>query len=156
MIRMNAPVFVDTNVLVYWQDASDLAKQSRAQSWIAHLGHRRLARTSFQVLVELYSVLTHKLTDFTQAEAQDVVRAVAVWRPVAPDLPTLERSWALQQRYSLSWWDAVIVAAAHSCECSVLLTEDLQHGQLLGDLRVIDPFRSPERTAAEVLEALDG
>ena len=65
----------------------------------------------------------------------------------------MERSWLLQQRYSLSWWDALIVAAAQSCECSVLLTEDLQHGQIFGEVRVVDPFRWPDRTPAEVLEA---
>ena len=72
---------------------------------------------------------------------------------MARDLALIERAWRLQERYALSWWDALIVAAAQSSECAVLLTEDLQHGQRLGRSRVINPFRSPERTPAEVLEA---
>ena len=152
---MIGPVFVDTNVLVYWQDTSDPVKQSRAGDWIALLSRHRSARTSFQVLQEFYSVLTRKLADFTPTEVQEIVRGVALWRAAAPDMTTLDRAWFLQQRYALSWWDALIVAAAQSCECSVLLTEDLQHGQRLGDVRVIDPFRSPERTPAGVLEAME-
>ena len=150
---MTAPVFVDTNVLVYWHDSSDSAKQSRANDWITLLVRRRLARTSFQVLQEFYSTLTRKMkSDFDTREAQEIVRDLAVWRPVAVGLAAMERSWLLQQRYSLSWWDALIVAAAQSCECSVLLTEDLQHGQIFGEVRVIDPFTSSDRTPAEVLE----
>lgn len=153
---MTAPVFVDTNVLVYRHDSSDPAKQSRANDWITLLVRRRSARISFQVLQELYAALTRKLkTDYNTREAQDIVRDLAAWRPVAVDLPTMERSWFLQQRYSLSWWDSLIVAAAQSCECSVLLTEDLQHGQIFDGVRVIDPFKSPARTPAEVLETLE-
>ena len=151
---MIGPVCVDTNVLVYWQDTSDPVKQSRAGDWIALLSRNRSARTSFQVLQELYSVLTRKLPDFTPTEVQEIVREVALWRAAAPDMTTLERAWFLQQRYALSWWDALIVAAAQSSGCAVLLTEDLQHGQRLGEVTVINPFRSPERTPAEVLEAL--
>ena len=73
---------------------------------------------------------------------------------MARDLALIERAWRLQERYALSWWDALIVAAAQSSGCAVLLTEDLQHGQRLGEVTVINPFRSPERTPAEVLEAL--
>ena len=149
---MTAPVFVDTNVLVYRQDGSDPTKQSRADDWIAHLARLRAARISFQVLQELYATLTRKLKPgFDAEEAQGIVRDLAVWRPVVVDLAILERGWLLQQRHSLSWWDALIVAAAQSCACSALLTEDLQHGQIFGQVRVIDPFASPDRRPEDVL-----
>ena len=152
---MTGPVFVDTNVLVYWQDDSDPVKQSRAEDWIAHLGHRRAARISFQVLQELYATLTRKLRPaFDAEEARTIVRDLAAWQPVAVDLAILERAWQIQERYILSWWDALIVAAARSSACSALLTEDLQHGQLLGQVRVIDPFASPELAPQEVLASL--
>ena len=149
---MNAPVFVDTNVLVYRQDGSDPTKQSRADDWIARL---RAARISFQVLQELYATLTRKLKPaFDAEEVQGIVRDLAVWRPVVVDLAILERGWLLQQRHSLSWWDALIVAAAQSCACPVLLTEDLQHGQIFGQVRVIDPFTSPDQTPEDVLATM--
>ena len=149
---MTAPVFVDTNVLVYRQDGSDPTRQSRADDWIAHLARLRAARISFQVLQELYATLTRKLKPaFDAEEAQGIVRDLAVWRPVVVDLAVLERGWLLQQQRSLSWWDALIVAAAQSCACAVLLTEDLQHGQIFGQVRVIDPFASPARRPEDVL-----
>lgn len=153
---MSVPVFVDTNILIYQQDISDPAKQLCADDWITFLANGRWARISFQVLQELYATLTHKLRPrFEPSEAQEIVRELAVWKPLAADFSTLERSWLLQQRYSLSWWDALIVASAQTCECMALLTEDLQHGQLLGNLRVINPFMFPDRAPGEILEALE-
>ena len=152
---MTGPVFVDTNVLVYWRDDSDPVKQSRAEDWIAYLGRRRAARISFQVLRELYATLTRKAKPaFDAEEARAIVRDLATWLPVAVDLAILERAWRIQERYILSWWDTPIVAAAQSRACSALLTEDLQHGQLLGQIRVIDPFASPELAPQEVLASL--
>ena len=153
---MTAPVFVDTNVFVYREDGSDPAKQSRAGDWIAHLARRRAGRISFQVLQELYATLTRKLKPaFGAGEAQGIVRDLTVWQPAVVDLAILKRGWMLQDRYSLSWWDALIVAAAQSSGCSALLTEDLQNGQRFGGVRVIDPFASPARTPEEILMALE-
>ena len=149
---MTAPVFVDTNVLVYLQDGSEPAKQSCAKAWIAFLAHHRAARISFQVLLEFYATLTHKLEPrFEAGEAKEIVRKFSVWQPMAIDFPILEKAWLVQQFHHLSWWDALIVAAAQACECSTLLTEDLQHGQVIGEIRVIDPFRTPDLAPQEVL-----
>ena len=149
---MTAPVFVDTNILVYLQDGSDPVRQSRAEGWITFLADRRLARISFQVLQELYATLTRKLEPrFEVEEAKEIVRELSVWQPVVVDLVVLEKAWFLQQRYSLSWWDALIVAAAQTCECSTLLTEDLQHNQVFGPIRVVNPFRSPDLAPGEIL-----
>ena len=151
---MTGPVFVDTNVLVYRHDDRDQAKQARAEAWYQFVWRLRLGRLSFQVLQELYSALTRKLIPkFDLHEARALVRDLAAWQPVAADLALLERAWRMQDRYSLSWWDALIVAAAQASDCRVLLTEDLQHGQRFGRVRVIDPFASPERTPAELLAA---
>ena len=151
---MANPVFVDTNVFVYREDDRDPARQARANAWLSLLFERRQGRTSFQVMQELYSVLTRKLTRFHAAEARQVVRELAAWRPVTPDLPLFEHSWRLQERYRLSWWDALIVAAARASDCAILLTADLQHGQVLDGVRVVNPFHAPERSPAEVLDSL--
>lgn len=150
---MIGPVFVDTNVLVYRYDMAEPAKRARALNWVTSLWESRTGRLSYQVLQELYEVLTRKLrTAVPASEAQHIVRNLATWNPVAPDLATLERAWLVQTRLSVSWWDALIIAAAQTCECQVLLTEDLQHGQAIGPLRIINPFETPELTPAEVLQ----
>lgn len=65
----------------------------------------------------------------------------------------LERAWHVQDGHSVSWWDAVIVAAAQSLDCSVLLTEDLQHGHEFDKVRVVNPFISMSRAPVEILDA---
>ena len=152
---MTEPVFVDTNVIVYRFDTRDPRKQSRAADWFTFLWDRRSGRVSFQILQESYAVLTRKLKPaMGVADAQRIVRGLAAWPPVTLDLGILERAWLLQERHALSWWDALIVAAAQRSNCKVLLTEDLQHGQAFDDVRVVDPFAAPDRTPEEVLESL--
>ena len=152
---MTVPVFVDTNVLVYRHDAGNPAKRSRADAWYTLLWQQRSGRLSIQVLQELYSTLTRKLKPgIAVPKAQRIVRVLAAWRPISVDVPIIERAWRIQERYLLSWWDSLIVAAAQSGNCRVLLTEDLQQGQLFGPVQVIDPFAQPKRTPEEVLESL--
>ena len=149
---MIEPVFVDTNVIVHRYDTRVPEKQSRADEWLTFVWSSHSGRVSTQVLSEFYSTITRKLKPAMAAgEVRRVVRGLSSWQPVSVDLPVLERAWFLQDRFSLSWWDALIVAAAQMCECEVLLTEDLQHGRVLDTVRVIDPFASPERTPEEVL-----
>ena len=151
---MTGPVFVDTNALVYRYDAQNPAKQARADAWFTFIWHSRTGRLSFQVLQELHATLTRKLRPAMPApDAQLIVRSLAFWQPVAVDLAMLERAWLLQDRFSMSWWDALIVAAAQVCACKVILTEDLQHGQVFDTVRVVDPFASPDRTPADILAA---
>jgi len=143
---MTARLFVDTNVLVYSFDQKEPEKQRRAQDWLDHLWSTRAGRVSFQVLQEFYVIVTRKLVPGLDSEtARKIVRSLWAWQPVATDERTFLAAWSLQDRFHLSWWDALIVAAARSAGCSVLLTEDLQHGQDLEGLKVIDPFQiSPE------------
>ena len=153
---MTGPVFVDTNVIAYRHDAADAAKQARAEDWITCIVELHAGRLSFQVLQELYATLTRKLRPSLEPqEARDIIDLLASWNPLTVDLALVRNAWALQDRYSLSWWDALIVAAAQASDCRVLLTEDLQHGQMFGTVRVIDPFASPERTPAELLAAAE-
>lgn len=152
---MTGPVFVDTNVIVYRYDTRVPAKQSRADDWLKLVWSSRSGRLSFQVLQEFYATTTRKLRPaMTAVEAQRIVRGLAAWRPVPIDLPVLERAWFLEERFALSCWDALIVSAAQGCECRVLLTEDLQHGQEFDMVRVIDPFASADRTPQQILDAL--
>lgn len=141
------PVFVDTNVLVYARDAADPAKQEQAASWIDHLWATGAGRLSVQVLQELYVTLTRKLRPGLQAgEAKAEIRDLMAWRPVTIGPLVLERAWSVEERFGLSFWDALIVAAAGSAGCETLLSEDLQHGAAIDGLRVLDPFREPPPT----------
>jgi predicted nucleic acid-binding protein len=139
---MTEPVFVDTNVLVYSFDRREPEKLVRAREWLDHLWTARTGRISFQVLQEFYVIVTRKLEPGLDPEtARKVVRSLWAWQPMTTDEQTFVAAWGIQDRFKLSWWDALIVAAARSAGCSALLTEDLQHGQSLDGLRVVDPFQ---------------
>jgi predicted nucleic acid-binding protein len=136
---MTAPVFVDTNVFLYALDRADLKKQLAARAWREELWKNRLGRISFQVLQEFYVKATRKWPEGRE-EARAEVKDLLEWGPVAVDAAILERGWKLQDRYQLSYWDALIVAAAKSAGCRYLLTEDLQTNQDLDGIMVISPF----------------
>ncbi len=146
---MTASIFVDTNILVYARDLGAGEKQVRAAEWMALAWHSGRGRLSVQVLQEFYVTLTRKLRPgLTPEEARADVRALLPWRPIEIDPVIMERAWGLQDRFQLSWWDALIVAAAHATRCRYLLTEDLQDGQDLDGLLVVNPFRhSPDSVA---------
>jgi len=97
-----------------------------------------------QVLQELYVTTTRKLRPgLTSEAARADVRDLLAWRPVSIGPLLLESAWSIEERFGLSFWDALIVAAARSASCDVLLTEDLQHESEIDGLRVLDPFRTP-------------
>ena len=98
-------------------------------------------RVSIQVLQEYYATVTVKLKPgLPPALARDDVRNLALWNPVATDVRLLESAWSLADRYGFSWWDAQIVAAARRAGCDILLTEDMQHGQEIEGLKILNPF----------------
>jgi predicted nucleic acid-binding protein len=144
---MTAPVFVDTNVLVSTWDATRAAKRDQALAWMHALWDSQRGRTSLQVLNEFYVTVTRRLEPaVAPADAQRYVRTLFAWEPVPLDSQLLEQGWAVQQRLRLSFWDALIVAAALTASCSYLLTEDLQHDQDLDGVRVLNPFRAEPRS----------
>ena len=135
--------FVDTHVLVYARDASEPDKQKQASAWVQALWGHGSGRISYQVLQEYYQVVTRRLSpgmDVQMARAD--IRDLLSWDPVQTDDAVLEMAWAIESRYQLSWWDALIVGAAQRAGCRYLLTEDLQPGQSLDGVTVINPFAS--------------
>jgi predicted nucleic acid-binding protein len=144
---MNDRFFVDTNLLVYSRDASEYEKQQRAMKWMIRLWYDKSGRVSYQVLQEFYITVTHKLDPGLPTHiARMDVRSLMSWQPVSSSDSLLERAWAIQDRYGLSWWDALIVSAAQIAECKYLLTEDLQDHQRLGGVNVVNPFQADPDT----------
>lgn len=140
---MTGPYFVDTNVFVSARDSSDPERQSRAALWIEYLWAERAGRVSFQVLQELYSVLTRKLNpSLSKVDARQYAGLLMVWEPVTLDFRVLSRAWAVQDHWPISWWDALIVSAAQLSGSKYLLTEDLQDRQSFDSLRVVNPFET--------------
>ncbi|HEV2194626.1 MAG TPA: PIN domain-containing protein [Candidatus Acidoferrum sp.] len=138
---MNGLVFVDTNVLIYALDSTDPRKHEAAAVWRAFLWDTKRGRLSFQVLQEFYAQAIRKWPSFRKT-ARTEVRDLFAWQPIPVDALLVQQSWEIQDRYHISFWDSLIVAAAKSASCGYLLTEDLQDGQDFDGVRVINPFRN--------------
>ena len=135
-------VFVDTNIFVYWRDANEPSKRAIASDWVALLWKDRTGRTSCQVLSEYYVTVTRKLRPHLgAAEAWADISELMAWQPQDTNGKLIRGARELEVRYGLSWWDCLIVAAAQLQNCSILLTEDLQDGAVLGGVTVRNPFR---------------
>lgn len=143
MIDPDAPVFVDSNIFVYRLDTSEPEKAPLADRWIETIWHRRKGRVSTQVLSEVFVNLTRLSPGLDREEARRYVEALFAWNPVPVDARLVRSAFSLQDRYSLSWWDALIVAAARRAACRYLLSEDLQSGQRFDGTEVVNPFETP-------------
>jgi predicted nucleic acid-binding protein len=132
--------FIDTNVFVYLASA-DPDKAARAEEIVAHGG-----TISVQVLNELANVARRKML-FSWDEMHELLATVRRLVAVVPvTVETHERGLHVAQRFGLTVYDAMIVAAAAIAGSDVLWTEDLQHGAVLEGVRVSNPFfrRSPK------------
>ncbi len=134
-------VFVDTKVLIYGEDAAHPKKQAQAIEWLGELWRLRCGRLSSQVLSEFYVNVTRKIKPpMPSGDARAEVRRYQRWQPWPIDLATVESAWAIESRFGLSYWDALIVAAARQCGCSLVLSEDMQHEQRIDSVRIVNPF----------------
>jgi predicted nucleic acid-binding protein len=96
---------------------------------------------SFQVLQEFYANFARKWPK-SVASARHEVLGLLAWQPIKIDSEILKLGWKVQDRYGISFWDALIVAAAKGSSCEFLLSEDFQAGPDFGGLRIVNPFRA--------------
>jgi predicted nucleic acid-binding protein len=134
-------VFVDTNVLVYVFDHDEPAKSKRAQDLLARARPGELA-LSAQVLGEFYVTVTRKLKrPLDETAADEALEWLGLLHVVALDSALVKAAIQTSRSAQLSYWDGLIVAAAAQARCGRLLSEDLNDGQLIGSVRVENPFR---------------
>jgi predicted nucleic acid-binding protein len=140
---MSGEAFVDTNLLVYAHDRQAGTKAIRAQELLAQLWKEKRGVLSTQVLQEFCVNVRRKFQQpMTSAEVREAVLAYKSWRMVVNTANSILRALELEQRYQLSFWDAMIVQAAEGAGCEVLYSEDLSHGQEYGGVLVVNPFLS--------------
>jgi len=138
---MSAKCFVDTNILVYRRDSTEVKKQPKAEQWLTQLWANKSGRISTQVLNEYYVTVTQKLKPgLSKERARSDIRALSVWQPLAMSTTLIESAWGIQDRYDYSWWDTLIISSALVLDCSYLISEDMQHEQTIGSLTVLNPF----------------
>jgi predicted nucleic acid-binding protein len=133
--------FVDTNVLVYAFDKSGSPKKLAAQRLMNELLADDLLRVSTQVLQELFVTLTRKVSQrCSSEEALTVLEDLAAWPLMVVDYSAIRAAVGLADQAKVSFWDALIVVAAARTGAAVLYTEDLNGGQEILGVRIVNPF----------------
>ncbi|MBI3786480.1 MAG: PIN domain-containing protein [Deltaproteobacteria bacterium] len=141
---MSVRSFLDSNILVYTDDADEPARQRRSLELVEEARLSGTGVVSTQVLQEYFVVTTRKLGVDPEIAAQKV-RLFSRLPVVVIDVPDIEAAIDLQRLHRVSFWDALILRAAQRGSCAVLYSEDLQNGATLGGVRIENPFASGRR-----------
>lgn len=131
-------VFIDTNVLLYRAHRGDERKKRKADQLVND--NFQNAVLSVQVLREFFNGAVKKLGIPTQI-ACSLVENYARMSLVNEDAELVLRAIEIHQQRNFSFYDSLIVAAALRAKCKILYTEDLQHGETMHGLKIVNPFR---------------
>ena len=138
---MSDVAFVDTNVLIYAHDADAGLKRMRAQALMRALWESGAGRLSVQVLQEFFVNATRKLTTpMAHTFAREVVDSYGAWIGKPTSVHTVTRAIDLAALAQISFWDALIVASAEQDDATVIYSEDLNSGQVIAGIKVVNPF----------------
>jgi predicted nucleic acid-binding protein len=134
---------VDANILVYAYDDSAGPKHAIALSLLNEVLQSGAAIISTQVLQELVICLRRKVTHpLANKEIRKIVSELLDECEVfVNNTESVLRSLEIEERYKTSFWDALILHAAQESAAQTLCTEDLNHGQMYGTVRVLNPFK---------------
>jgi len=133
--------FVDTNLLVYAYDSSAGKKWELSSAVISALWKHRTGIISTQVVQELFVALTQKVADpISPKKAKEIIADLLHWPLVVIDADNILRAVDVQITYRLSFWDSLILQAAISSGADFLLSEDLQHGQVIESVTIVNPL----------------
>jgi predicted nucleic acid-binding protein len=138
---MSDVVFVDSNILIYAHDADAGIKRDRAVEKLRQLWDSGGGRMSVQVLQEFYVNVTKKLaTPIAHATAREVVSSYGAW-VLEPTTPvTVTRAIDIAAVAQIQLWDALIVASAEQADATHLYSEDLNAGQTIAGVKIVNPL----------------
>jgi predicted nucleic acid-binding protein len=138
---MSVRAFVDTNILVYAHDVSAGPKHVRARTLVEELWTSGRGVLSTQVLQELCINVRRKVKHpLSLKETRRLLDDYLTWEIVVNDTSSVVQALGFEERYRVSFWDALILQAAEAAGVDVLFSEDLSAGQKYGSFRVENPF----------------
>jgi predicted nucleic acid-binding protein len=138
---MSDRYFVDTNILMYAHDKSTGSKHTSAKALIDELWLHRTGVISTQVLQELAVNLRRKAGRPLDAKAtREVVADYLTWQVVVNTAESVLGALELEERYRISFWDALVIHAAQAAGAAVLYSEDLADGQDYGGVTIVNPL----------------
>lgn len=139
---MSDRVFLDTNILVYAHDVSAGPKNAIARDLVTELWAHKTGCLSIQVFQEFYVTVTQKVPRrMDPADAETILRGLSYWYVHEPKTEDVFQAIALQKRYQLSFWDAMIVQSAVQLECGQIWSEEMNPGQIYAGVQLVNPFQ---------------
>jgi predicted nucleic acid-binding protein len=140
---MSGKIFIDTNILIYAHDLDAGEKHTIAATILKNLWETETGIISAQVLQEFYVNVTRKIPNpLPKPKAREIIQSYLTWHVELNDIKTIFTASEFEERYNLSFWDALIVAAASNAKVEKILTEDLNHGQRIEGVLIENPFSS--------------
>jgi predicted nucleic acid-binding protein len=138
---MRDNIFFDTNILVYGFDNTDQRKYAIASDLIIQAYQKGNGVLSTQVLKEFFVTVTQKISRKMPLDsAEQAIRDFALWRVVETSVSLILKAITFHRQHNLSFWDAMIVAAAKVSNCATLFTEDLPHDSKIENVHIVNPF----------------
>jgi predicted nucleic acid-binding protein len=137
---MSDKAFIDTNVLIYAHDIDANAKHKIAKEVLQELWSERTGVLSAQVLQEFYVNVTRKIpSPLSKDLARLVVSSYAIW--CLETTPTeILAAFRIEDESRIGFWDALIVSSAAKSGANRILSEDLNAGQRIAGILVVNPF----------------
>ena len=145
---MSDKVFIDTNILIYAHDKDAGRKNVISATILQYLWEQGTGLISTQVLEEFYVNVTGKIASpLSKPKAREIIESYLAWHVELNDDVTLLAASEIEERHHLSFWDALVVAAASNAKADKILTEDLNHGQTIEGVRIENPFSESVRNS---------
>jgi predicted nucleic acid-binding protein len=133
-------LFLDTNLLVYMHSDGDLAKRERARQIVTD----NRCFISTQTLNEFCNVAFRKLSMPAPEIDRIIVSLIDICRLTTVNRLTIRRAIALKDRYGYRFFDTLMIASALECNCELLCSEDMAHGQVIETTRIWNIFIAPD------------
>lgn len=138
---MTDRIFIDTNILIYAHDLDAGRKHEKAIHLIEHLWESETGVLSIQVLQEFYVNVTRKIAQPLPPEiARSIIENYLSWHVESLMPESVLSASEISERYQLSFWDAMIITAARAAGVKKVITEDLNHGQIIEGIKIENPF----------------
>ena len=138
---MSDKYFVDTNILMYAHDTAAGKKHERARAVVEELWRSGSGIVSTQVLQELCVNLRRKAAHPLDVKAtRELIGDYLSWQVVISSEQSILAALDLEERYRISFWDALVIHATQTSGAEVLYSEDFSDGQLYGSVRVVNPL----------------
>lgn len=137
-------IFIDTNLIVYTLDKSNVDKQERARNIIRKIVNVHQPVISTQVIKEFYVVAINKMKA-DPIIVKNILHNFRNMEIVTNDLELIEQAIDISVISQISFWDSLIIAAAEKANCEYIFSEDLNPGQTYRGVLVVNPFETGDK-----------